>query len=114
MQTREYWLGRRFYDKQRYPFGFSRAGDFSIGQSKLLEEHGELIKALLEGQVSNPTIEDLQLKESIENNDSVNAGELGRTWLKYTSVKREIVTVSASSSETVNQDDLEWVDDSAD
>ncbi|MFT4994133.1 MAG: hypothetical protein ACI965_001155 [Paraglaciecola sp.] len=49
--TRELLIARVFSDPKNYPYGFSRSGDFSIGESKALSQYGCLISALVGGQL---------------------------------------------------------------
>ncbi|MGK0501606.1 MAG: hypothetical protein ACJARF_000361 [Alteromonadaceae bacterium] len=49
--SREKLINRPFADKKHYPYGFARSGDFSISESKLLQAHGSLFAALVDGKI---------------------------------------------------------------
>lgn len=49
--TREQLLNSAFHDRNNYPYGFARSGDFSISESKALSQYGRLISALLSGEL---------------------------------------------------------------
>lgn len=51
-------LKRMFNDPKHYPYGFSRSGDFSITESKALNQYGCLIAALVDGKFKAETEED--------------------------------------------------------
>ncbi|GAB3013522.1 MaoP family protein [Bowmanella dokdonensis] len=57
-QTREQLLKRQFLDPKNYPYGFSRSGDFSIGESQALSRYGCLIAALVDGLIEPESDED--------------------------------------------------------
>ena len=109
MNTRSYWLSKRFSDPKRYPYGLSRSGDFTISQSQLLESQGNLIQALLRDEVADPTQEDMALKKAIQAGD-IQFNNLASTWIKYASTHHEKISVSSSakSEETVDDD---WIDE---
>lgn len=65
MNTREYFLGRKFSDPTNYPYGIEKSGDFSIKEIRLLHSMGGLYKALVDAQVSNPNAEDQHLLEVV-------------------------------------------------
>ncbi|MET1255882.1 DUF413 domain-containing protein [Aliikangiella maris] len=111
MQTREFWLQKKFSDIAKFPYGFSRSGDFTIAQSMQLESNGNLIRALLNGEVSDPTDSDIELKNAIisANRDY---SELAKIWIKYAGTHRSKISVSSSSSKNeFDESDSDWVSD---
>ena len=110
MNTRENLLMLKFYDYKKFPYGFSRSGDFNLSQSGILENNGTLIKALMEDQVSNPNKEDLNLKTMISSGDISN--ETARVWLKYLGIKHTKISVSSSvTGKAVAEETDNWVNE---
>lgn len=113
MNTREYWLTRKFSDPAKFPYGIARAGDFTISQSKIIEANGELIRALLNEQVTNPTAEDLKLCDAIKTGDA-SFSEVAKIWLKYSGTKHVKISVASSTSKPTgsansdSDDDGDW------
>ncbi len=73
---------RRFHDNKNYPYGFSRSGDFTIAESRVLSINGTWLKALTDG--------DIEPTDDVEKNIvSVVKGKVPpqtsteRVWLKY-------------------------------
>ncbi|WP_196139984.1 DUF413 domain-containing protein [Aliikangiella sp. G2MR2-5] len=109
MKPRDYWLSRRFQDPRRYPYGIARSGDFTIAQSEMLERNGNLIEALLKGEVENPNEEDIQLKDAILKGD-IQFSPLVQTWLKYSTTHHTKISISSSAKSEEDTDD-DWVDE---
>lgn len=115
VQTRDYWLTKKFSDPKRYPYGIGRSGDFTISQSQQLEQHGAFINALLNDAVADPNEDDIQLKQAIAGGNA-NFSPLSQVWLKYVSTHHEKISVS-SSAKVIDSDDDEivdsedWIDD---
>jgi uncharacterized protein len=112
MNTREYWLSKKYFDLKKFPYGFSRSGDYTIEQSQKIESHGMLITALLDGQVSNPTEDDLMLVQQIRSGNAEN-NELAKLWLKYLGINRMKISVSSSATKesAIELDEESWSDD---
>ncbi|MEP1740682.1 MAG: DUF413 domain-containing protein [Kangiellaceae bacterium] len=85
-QTREFFLAKRFYDKQKFPYSFSRSGDFTIFESNLLERFGSLFLALQQGQVSNPNKEDKHFLKVVQGKQDAQTLE-EKVWMKYLRIK---------------------------
>ncbi len=82
MNTREYFLGRKFADPVHYPYGIEKSGDFSVKEVRMLQSVGGLFKALVDAKVSNPTADDQQLLEAAAGTREVTT-ELERVYRKY-------------------------------
>ncbi|WP_444996524.1 DUF413 domain-containing protein [Aliikangiella sp. IMCC44359] len=106
MYDRDFWTQKRFSDNTKFPYGFSRSGDFTLKQSQLLEENGQFIIALLKNEVTNPSEEDIQLKDAILTGNK-QYSELAKVWLKYNEMNRRKISVSSSTSKM----DIAEVDD---
>lgn len=80
--TKEILLKRLFSDPKNYPYGFSRSGDFSISESKALNEYGSLIAALVDQQIAPSDEQDKQfLASALGQTEPQSIAE--RAWLKY-------------------------------
>jgi uncharacterized protein YifE (UPF0438 family) len=62
--SKESLLKRVFSDPKNYPYGFSRSGDFSISESRVLSQYGCLITALVDGQIEPTSEEDESLLDA--------------------------------------------------
>lgn len=98
MYNRSYWLSRHFDDRKRFPYGFSRSGDFTIGQSEALEKYGHLLSALVSQQVIDPNNDDRAFLAALAEGVTAD-NELARLWLKYTSIDRNIISAASSNKE---------------
>ncbi len=80
--TRDSLTKRPFTDKRHYPYGFSRSGDFSIAESKLLMQYGSLIAALVDGELLPETEAEQRFVDvALGRMNPANATE--KVWLKY-------------------------------
>lgn len=80
--NKETLLKRLFSDPKNYPYGFSRSGDFSIAESKALNEYGCLIAALVDGQLAPQDDEDRQfLASALGEAEPQSVAE--RAWVRY-------------------------------
>lgn len=80
--TRESLVTRVFSDPKNYPYGFSRSGDFSIGESKALSQYGCIIAALADGKLEPTSDEDNNFLAAIH---GAKAPETAaeKAWVKY-------------------------------
>lgn len=84
MSNRDSFLSKRYYDKKKYPYGFSRSGDFTKQEADILETKGSYFKALEEGVVTDLSEEDIRIIKVFRGElEAQNLEE--RTWLKYSS-----------------------------
>ncbi|WP_218313288.1 DUF413 domain-containing protein [Alteromonas antoniana] len=80
--TREILSKRMFSDPKHYPYGFGRSGDFSISESKMLQQHGSLIAALVDGELSPENEEEHgYLEAAFGHREPVTSAE--KAWVKY-------------------------------
>ncbi|XOV79817.1 MAG: DUF413 domain-containing protein [Aestuariibacter sp.] len=80
--TRDNLLTRRFHDPKNYPYGFSRSGDFSIAEANALQQYGNLISALVSGNISASNDEDKSLL-AVANGEKAPDTLAERAWSKY-------------------------------
>lgn len=93
MKLRAYWRSIFFKDTQKFPYGLSRSGVFSLSESQLLESKGSLFKALLEEQVFDPTEQDMLFVKAIKSGHYDFSDET-KVWAKYMSHQRRIISIS--------------------
>ena len=80
--TREILSKRLFSDPKHYPYGFGRSGDFSISESKMLQQRGSLIAALVDGELSPENEEEHgYLQAAYGQREPVTSAE--KAWVKY-------------------------------
>ena len=80
--TRETLAKRLFSDPKHYPYGFGRSGDFSISESKMLQQHGSLIAALVDGKISPENEEEHgYLQAAFGHREPQTPAE--KAWVKY-------------------------------
>ncbi|QGX60557.1 DUF413 domain-containing protein [Alteromonas mediterranea] len=107
--TKEHVTRKPFADKKNYPYGFARSGDFSINESKLLQAHGSLFAALVDGKITPENDEEqAYLESALGHRDPATPQE--KTWLKYQSRINRPKTASIYGSkkpvvEDVDDDD---------
>mgnify|MGYP000330207474 CR=1 FL=1 len=80
--TREALSKRLFSDPKHYPYGFSRSGDFSIAESKALQQYGALIAALVDGLLLPETEQDKSYIASALGQQAPSCIE-EKAWLRY-------------------------------
>lgn len=81
MLPREHYLKQAFQDLGHFPEGFEAGGLSSI-QARLIRKHGTLINALINDNVSNPTLEDAHLLKVIAQQASPKT-PVEQAWVKY-------------------------------
>ena len=111
MDTREYWLSRKFSDNKRFPYGFSKSGDFTLAESALLESNGQLISALLEDQVNNPNATDKKLLKAILSGAAESTNDIARVWLKYQRINHARVSLVTTKVRDESTEDDDYDDD---
>lgn len=80
MLPRSHYLKQPYRDT-RLPCELEKAG-MSAAQARLIKKHGILIRALLEGQVTDANAEDLHLLKVIQRGCNPRT-PLEQAWLKY-------------------------------
>tara|TARA_B100002049_G_C15802116_1_gene259284 strand:- start:120 stop:479 length:360 start_codon:yes stop_codon:yes gene_type:complete len=82
MQSRDYFLSRRFFDDKHYPYGFSRSGDFTLSEVQALESNGVLFQALMESKVMDTNDEDKLFIKVVKGKKQPQS-LAHKAWLKY-------------------------------
>lgn len=111
--TKDSLLRKTFSDPKNYPYGFSRSGDFSIAESKALNEYGCLIAALVDGQLEPQSEEDKSILAAahgiIDPKDTMQ-----RAWLKYQKRINRPKTGSIYGTKKVLNENIEDDDETSD
>lgn len=95
-----------FIDRQHFPYGFRKSGDFSISESDLLSRYGKNLLALESGELS-PTTEDERHFVAFVQGKAEASNNLEKAWQKYVRLargKRHFYTLHSSAS---NQSDYD-------
>ena len=66
MNNRDYFLSKKYYDDARFPYGFSRSGEFSVSESQAIEGKGAYFKAIESGVLSDLTAEDIRISKVLK------------------------------------------------
>ena len=110
--SRNYFLGKSFEDRARFPYGIARSGDFSIAEARFLEQNGALYKALFEGKIEDPSESDYRMIQIYKGELEAETFE-EKTWLKYMRYKgrSQIWLVERPKSGKAKDDAEEIIDD---
>ena len=111
--TKEQVARKPFIDKKNYPYGFARSGDFSINESKLLQAHGSLFAALVDGKITPENDEEqAYLESALGHRDPATPQE--KAWLKYQARINRPKTASIYGSKRAAEQDVDDDDDMSD
>ncbi len=111
--TKEQVARKPFIDKKNYPYGFARSGDFSINESKLLQAHGSLFAALVDGKITPENdVEQAYLESALGHRDPATPQE--KAWLKYQARINRPKTASIYGSKRAAEQDVDDDDDMSD
>ena len=111
--TKEEFARKPFIDKKNYPYGFARSGDFSINESKLLQAHGSLFAALVDGKITPENDEEqAYLESALGHRDPATPQE--KAWLKYQARINRPKTASIYGSKRAAEQDVDDDDDMSD
>ncbi|MBC3767041.1 DUF413 domain-containing protein [Neptunicella marina] len=103
-QTRESLLKQIFTDYKHYPYGFSRAGDYSIKEAQALSKYGTLIGALLDGVVEPSNKEDANLL-AVALGEREPSTPAEKAWVKYQRIIGKPKPASIYGSKPSSMDD---------
>lgn len=99
-----------FYDTVNYPHGFSRSGEYTIRESKVLEEFGTRLQLLTDG-VKQPETDAEQQFVKVVKGELEPETFIEKTWLKYTrliqEVKRVYILADNISMTSLSEDDID-------
>ena len=105
-----------FIDRQKFPYGFRKSGDFSIGEADILAGYGRTLLGLECGELSPETADEHHFVDFI--NGKVEAGNsIERTWAKYVRLsrgKKHFYTLHSSAASNQSDYDEDYSDEEFD
>jgi uncharacterized protein YifE (UPF0438 family) len=104
-----------FTDRQKFPYGFRKSGDFSITESDLLTRYGKTLLGLERGELL-PENEDEQHFINVICGKAQATNNLEKAWAKYVRLargKKHFYTLHSSASNQSDYDD-EYTDEEFD
>lgn len=96
-----------FIDRQKFPYGFKKSGDFSITEANLLTQFGKTLLALESGELA-PESEDEQHFVEFVNGQADAVNNVEKAWAKYVRLargKKHFYTLHSSASNQSDYDD---------
>lgn len=96
-----------FIDRQKFPYGFKKSGDFSISEAELLSGYGRTLLALETGELS-PQTEEEQHFIAFTSGRVEAATPVERAWAKYVKLargKKQFYTLHSTASNQSDYDD---------
>ncbi len=104
-----------FIDRQHFPYGFRKSGDFSITEADFLSKYGKNLLALESGELA-PVNADEEHFVAVARGEEAPVNGLEKAWVKYIKLargKRHFYTLHSSASNQSDYDD-DYVDDEFD
>ena len=101
-----------FSDKQRFPYGFQKSGDFSIAEAFTLATYGETLISLENGTLNPESEEETRFVRVIQGLEFAES-RVEKVWMKYIGLarqRRKFFTVHSSSERTSSSND-DYIDD---
>ncbi|EKO3640742.1 DUF413 domain-containing protein [Vibrio metschnikovii] len=78
---------KRFYDTKKFPRGFAKSGDFTLGEEELLILYGDTMLGLESGELSPENAEEQHFVEVLANQELASS-KIERVWMKYVRLSR--------------------------
>ncbi|WP_100751757.1 DUF413 domain-containing protein [Vibrio salilacus] len=78
---------KRFYDNTKFPRGFAKSGDFTLGEEEILTLYGDTMLGLESGELAPENAEEKHFVKALSNPGKAKS-KLERVWLKYTQLAR--------------------------
>ena len=97
---------KQFIDRQHFPYGFRKSGDFSISEADILTSYGKTLAGLESGELVPETAGEAHFVAVLKGEEAP-ATTLEKAWLKYVRLARgrkQFYTLHSSAS---NQSDFE-------
>jgi uncharacterized protein YifE (UPF0438 family) len=104
-----------FIDRQHFPYGFRKSGDFSIPEADSLAQYGRTLAALEAGELQ-PETEDEQHFIDVLKGQETAVNTVEKAWLKYIKLARgrkQFYTLHSKASNQADFDD-DYTDDEFD
>ena len=96
-----------YIDRQKFPYGFRKSGDFSITEADLLTNYGKTLLGLESGELLPESEDEKHFVEFI-NGKVEAANNLEKAWAKYVRLargKKHFYTLHSSASNQSDYDD---------
>jgi uncharacterized protein YifE (UPF0438 family) len=105
-----------FIDRQKFPYGFRKSGDFSIGEADILTGYGKTLLALECGELTPETDDERHFVDFVSGKvDADNTIE--RTWAKYVRLsrgKKHFYTLHSTAASNQSDYDEDYSDETFD
>jgi len=96
-----------FIDRQKFPYGFKKSGDFSITEANVLTQYGKTLLELESGTLQ-PENEDEHHFVAFVNGQAEAINQIEKAWAKYVRLargKKHFYTLHSSASNQSDYDD---------
>ena len=104
-----------FIDRQHFPYGFKKSGDFSITEANLLSQYGKTLAGLESGGLTPETADETHFVAMLKGEEAAE-NSLEKAWLKYIKLARgrkQFYTLHSTASNQSDYDD-DYSDDEFD
>lgn len=104
-----------FIDRQKFPYGFKKSGDFSISEANILSQYGYTLLALENGDLEPESADEHAFVAFIKGQQECTT-PIARAWAKYVRLargKKHFYTLHSSASNQSDYDD-DYSDDAFD
>ena len=106
---------KQFIDRQHFPYGFRKSGDFSIPEADVLSAYGKTLAGLESGELSPENAEEQHFIAVLKGEQQASS-LLEKAWLKYIKLARnrkQFYTLHRSASNQSDYDE-DYSDDEFD
>ncbi|GGF54708.1 DUF413 domain-containing protein [Alteromonas lipolytica] len=106
---------KQFIDRQHFPYGFRKSGDFSISEADALSAYGKTLAALESGELTPENAEEQRFIAVLKGEEAATSC-LEKAWIKYIKLARnrkQFYTLHSSASNQSDYDD-DYSDDEFD
>ncbi|AFV85901.1 MULTISPECIES: DUF413 domain-containing protein [Alteromonas] len=96
-----------YIDRQKFPYGFRKSGDFSIAEADLLTQYGKTLLQLETGELTPQNDDEAHFVDFISGKVEA-SNNLEKAWAKYVRLargKKHFYTLHSSASNQSDYDD---------
>ncbi len=96
-----------FIDRQKFPYGFKKSGDFSISEANLLTTYGLTLLSLERGDLDPENAEEMHFVDFTKGKAEASSS-IEKAWSKYVHLargKKHFYTLHSSASNQADYDD---------
>ena len=96
-----------YIDRQKFPYGFRKSGDFSITEADILTNYGRTLLGLESGELSPESEDESHFVSFIQGNvePSNNLEKAGAKYVRLARGKKHFYTLHSSASNQSDYDD---------